>query len=158
MRRHDREVTDLKEILSILDECKVIRLAMVDDGKPYVVPLNFGYTLENGAFTFYCHSALEGRKLDILRKSPSVAFELDCRNALQSGETPCAHSYYYASILGEGSVEFLSGEEKFAGLSALMRHMAGRDDRVFTEEMVEKTAVFAVRVSALSAKKRAPQA
>lgn len=158
MRRHDREVTDLQEILAILDECKVIRLAMIDNGKPYVVPLNFGYACEGGAFIFYCHSALEGRKIDILHTAPTVAFELDCRGALQSGDTPCTHSYYYASILGEGTVEFLSGEAKLTGFSALMRHMAGRNDRVFPEEMVEKTAVFAIHVSSLSAKKRAPKA
>ena len=43
MRRSDREITDLGEILSIINDCKVIHLAMVDDGEPYLLPLNFGY-------------------------------------------------------------------------------------------------------------------
>lgn len=30
MRRSDREITDLGEILSIINDCKVIHLAMVD--------------------------------------------------------------------------------------------------------------------------------
>lgn len=68
MRRSDREITDLGEILSIINDCKVIHLAMVDDGEPYLLPLNFGYACESGAFSFFCHSAREGRKLDILRK------------------------------------------------------------------------------------------
>ena len=55
MRRNDREVTDIQEIRALIDECKVIRLAMINGDKPYVVPLNFGYTYENGAFTFYFH-------------------------------------------------------------------------------------------------------
>ena len=50
----------------------------------YVVPLNFGYTCEDGAFTFYCHSAKEGKKLDVIRKNASVAFEMDCQNTLNS--------------------------------------------------------------------------
>ena len=79
MRRSDREITDLGEILSIINDCKVIHLAMVDDGEPYLLPLNFGYACEGGAFSFFCHSAREGRKLDILRKNPTVAFEMDCR-------------------------------------------------------------------------------
>ena len=153
MRRNDREVTDIQEIRALIDECKVIRLAMINGDKPYVVPLNFGYTYENGAFTFYFHGAKEGKKLDVIRKNASVAFEMDCQNALQHGETACTHSYYYASILGEGKAEILEGDEKCKGLSALMLHMAGRND-VFTAEMADKVAVIAIRVDTLTAKKR----
>ena len=53
MRRSDREITDLGEILSIINDCKVIHLAMVDDGEPYLLPLNFGYACEGGAFSFF---------------------------------------------------------------------------------------------------------
>ena len=59
MRRSDREITDLPEILLIINGCKVIHLAMIDDGEPYLLPLNFGYACENGAFSFFCHSARE---------------------------------------------------------------------------------------------------
>lgn len=113
----------------------------------------FLYAVEDGAFTFYCHSAKEGKKLDVIRKNASVAFEMDCQNALQHGETACTHSYYYASVLGEGKAEVLEGDEKCKGLSALMLHMAGRND-VFTAEMADKVAVIAIRVDALTAKKR----
>ena len=78
---------------------------------------------------------------------------MDCQNALQHGETACTHSYYYAFVLGEGKAEILEGDEKCKGLSALMLHMAGRND-VFTAEMADKVAVIAIRVDALTAKKR----
>ena len=143
MRRSDREITDLGEILSIINDCKVIHLAMVDDGVPYLLPLNFGYACESGAFSFFCHSAREGRKLDILRKNPTVAFEMDC----------CG--YYFASVTGVGHVEFLDGEEKLAALTALMRHMAGREDK-FTEQQARAVEVFAVRADKLSAKAKVP--
>lgn len=113
----------------------------------------FLYAVEDGAFTFYCHSAKEGKKLDVICKNASVAFEMDCQNALQHGETACTHSYYYASVLGEGKVEILEGDEKCKGLSALMLHTAGRND-VFTAEMADKVAVIAIHVDALTAKKR----
>ena len=94
----------------------------------------------------------------MIRKNASVAFEMDCQNALQHGETACTHSYYYASVLGEGKAEILEGDEKCKGLSALMLHMAGRNN-VFTAEMADKVAVIAIRVDALTAKKRPqPQA
>ncbi len=70
----------------------------------------FLYAVEDGAFTFYCHSAKEGKKLDVIRKNASVAFEMDCQNALQHGETACTHSYYYVSVLGEGKAEILEGD------------------------------------------------
>ena len=48
----------------------------------------------------------------MIRKNASVAFEMNCQNALQHGETACTHSYYYASFLGEGKAEILEGDEK----------------------------------------------
>ena len=51
----------------------------------------------------------------MIRKNASVAFEMDCQNALQHGETACTHSYYYASVLGEGKAEILEGDEKVQG-------------------------------------------
>ena len=91
MRRNDREITDSREILSIVNECKVIRLAMLDEqGLPYIIPLNFGYRFADGVFTFYCHSAREGRKLELLRRDPRVSFEMDCRGELQSADHACA--------------------------------------------------------------------
>ena len=36
MRRRDREVTELNEIIHILDSGKVLHLGLVDQGKPYI--------------------------------------------------------------------------------------------------------------------------
>ena len=154
MRRSDREITELSEILSIIRDCKVIRLAMLDEeGLPYLIPLNFGYICEDGKLTFYCHSAREGRKLDLLRRDPRVAFEMDCRGALEEAEHACGYGYYYASVIGRATAELLEGEEKLLGLTALMRHMAGREDR-FTPEQARGVEVIALRVQSLTAKSK----
>lgn len=154
MRRRDREVTDPSEILSIINDCNVIRLAILDeDGLPYLIPLNFGYRHENGALTFYCHSAREGRKLDLLRRDPRVAFEMDCRGALEEAELACSYGYYYASVIGRATAELLEGEEKLLGLTALMRHMSGREDH-FTPEQARGVEVIALRVLSLTAKSK----
>lgn len=113
MRRHDREITDSREILSIVNDCKVIRLAMLDEqGLPYIIPLNFGYRFADGVFTFYCHSAREGRKLELLRRDPRVSFEMDCRGELQSADHACGYGYYYASVIGSGTAELIEGVRK----------------------------------------------
>ena len=59
MRRRDREVTELNEIIHILDSGKVLHLGLVDQGKPYIVPMNYGYAFEDGKLVFYVHSALK---------------------------------------------------------------------------------------------------
>jgi len=71
MRRKDREVTNLDEIRDIIEKCKVCHLAMVDNGMPYVIPLNFGYIIADNLLTLFFHSAKEGRKINILKAKQS---------------------------------------------------------------------------------------
>ena len=63
-------------------------------------------------FLYAVETALSLSIATVIRKNASVAFEMDCQNALQHGETACTHSYYYASVLGEGKAEILEGDEK----------------------------------------------
>jgi nitroimidazol reductase NimA-like FMN-containing flavoprotein (pyridoxamine 5'-phosphate oxidase superfamily) len=59
-----------QEMEDILREEVVGYLGLSMDGKPYVVPLNYGYI--DGKILFHC--ALTGRKLDYLRANPKVCF------------------------------------------------------------------------------------
>lgn len=88
MRRKDREITDIHTILELVSECKVCRLAMTDGGVPYIVPLNYGYEYADGALTFYFHSAKEGRKLEILKKNPTVSSSWTAGASLLKTRTP----------------------------------------------------------------------
>lgn len=54
MRRRDREVTEHSEIMHILDSGKVLHLGLVDQGKPYIVPMNYGYVLKEKSSYFIC--------------------------------------------------------------------------------------------------------
>lgn len=51
---------------------------LVDQGKPYIVPMNYGYILEDDKIVFYCHGALEGRKLDIIRNNSDCCVQIAC--------------------------------------------------------------------------------
>lgn len=44
MRRRDREITDNEKIKEIIKACDCCRLGFNDNGKVYIVPLNFGFT------------------------------------------------------------------------------------------------------------------
>lgn len=121
MRRKDREISDIGEILNILDKCTVMRLGMSDNGAPYIVPLNFGCILEDGRLFFCFHSAPEGRKADILRADPNVFFEADRLIGITGGDMPCQWSCDYESVTGSGVVTFLTeGAERKKALDAIM--------------------------------------
>lgn len=154
MRRKDREVTDISRINELVSGCKVCRMAMCDGTKPYVVALNFGYTFEDEVFTFYFHSAREGRKLDILKANPAVCLELDQAGQVVESASPCAFGYEFASIIAEGNVEFIHDDmEKAAALNHITRHMAGQEFD-FTPQMVCSVCVYKVKVTSLSCKIR----
>ncbi|MDO4785301.1 MAG: pyridoxamine 5'-phosphate oxidase family protein [Fretibacterium sp.] len=155
MRRKDREVADLGAIERIIGACKVFRLAMVDGTRPYVVPMNFGYDLRGGALELYCHSAPEGRKIDILRGNPEVCFEMDCGHRLVEAEAACSYGFAYSSVIGEGSVFFIEEpEEKLRALLKIMEHQAGRSDFSIPPEALSRVSTFRVAATSFSAKQR----
>ena len=79
MTRRELEITDRNEIIEILDKCSYLHLGLCDGDEPYVVPMNYGYTMdENGKLNFYLHGAVWGKKLDIMRKNPKIFAEMEC--------------------------------------------------------------------------------
>ena len=155
MRRKDRQITDLEAIRAILDKAKVLHLAMIDGDRPYAVPLNYGYTLENGALTLYLHSAREGRKLDVLRQNDRVAFVLETNvSQVSGGDIPCKYGEAYASVMGEGTAVLLDDPvQKIEALQILMKTQTGREF-AFTPAMAESVAVIRVNVDSFTAKAR----
>ena len=53
MRRMDREVKDEDKIREMLEHAQVVHIGMVDNGRPYVVPMHYGYQYENGVLVLY---------------------------------------------------------------------------------------------------------
>ena len=152
--KREREVTDMQEIISILDKAKVLHLGLVDGDEPYVVPMNYGYTMEDGKMTIYLHGALQGRKLDVIGVNPKVFFELDCDIVPFEGKTACNYGITYASVMGRGKAVIVEDtEEKIKGLQVLMKTQTGRDFDI-TEKMAGIVSVIRIDVSDFTAKKR----
>ena len=130
MRRKDREVTDLAKIAECVEACEVFRVAMIDGDKPYIVPLNYGYEMEqDGKLTFYFHCATAGRKVDILAKNNNVCFELETDTKYLPADENANWSYAYTSIIGTGACEeIVEKEGKVHALDLLMKH-CGSDRR-----------------------------
>ena len=152
--KREREVTDPVEILEILDKSQVVHIAMVDGDEPYLVPMNYGYTMEDGKMTVYLHGALQGRKLDIIRVNPKVFFELDCDIVPFEGKTACNYGITYASVMGRGKAVIVEDtQEKIKGLQVLMKTQTGRDFDI-TDKMAGIVSVIRIDVSDFTAKKR----
>lgn len=71
MRRTDKEILDQALLEKILIEELVCRIALNDNGKPYLVPMIFGYQ----DHCLFLHSATAGRKIDILKKNNEICKE-----------------------------------------------------------------------------------
>lgn len=153
MRREERRVADTGKIREIISTCSCCRLGLSDDGRVYIVPLSFGFTEQDGRFTFYFHSAKEGRKIRLLTQNGCAAFELDCSYQLKEGPTACSHSALYQSVTGFGRVTFLTQpEEKKQALLAIMRQNTGREDWEIPEAALDNLCTFRLDADEISCK------
>ena len=154
MTKRELQITDPVQIRAILDSAKVLHLGLAVNNEPYVVPMNYGYTMEEGKLTLYLHSAVKGRKLDMLRENPNVFFELECDRVPFAGEKPCQYGLSYSSVMGRGKAVIVAdAEEKMAAMTQLMKTQTGKDF-TFNEQLVSIVAVIRIDVSEYTAKHR----
>lgn len=153
MRRKDKEITDRKQINAILDNCDCCRIGFCDEGRVYIVPLNFGYSYEDETYTFYFHGAKEGRKIDLIKSSPMVGFELDTNYRVLENELACAFSLGYQSVIGTGRISFVDEmQEKKKALTLIMRHNSEKSDWEFTDSIANSVCIFKVQAEEISCK------
>ena len=154
MTKRERQITDPQQILDILDRGKVLHLGLCADNMPYVVPMNYGYTMEGGKLTVYLHSAVQGKKLDMLRANPNVFFAIDCDRIHFEGKLPCQYGLAYSSIMGRGTAQLVEDvEEKKKAMSILMKTQTGKDFS-FEDRLVSIVAVIRIDVTEYTAKHR----
>lgn len=147
MTRREQQITDINEIVKILDKSKVVHLGMVDGDEPYVVPMNYGYIMEDGKPVIYLHGARRGRKLDLIRANPKVFYEMCCDIVPFEGDVACNYGITYASVMGRGVAEIVEDvEEKKLALSVLMKTQTGKD---FTFEDKLTTVVSIIKITTL---------
>ncbi len=152
MRRKDREVSDRSKMLSILDSCDCCRLGLNADGEVYIVPLNFGYHVENDRLEIFFHCAKEGRKLDLIRKNEKVSFEMDTSHSLIKGDEPCSYSFSFQSIMGTGRAAIIDDVDgKLYALNLIMSHY-GKKDSSFERKHADMVEIIKLDVDSWSCK------
>ena len=150
----EKLVTDMDEIVKILDNSKVVHVGMIDGDEPYVVPMNYGYTLEDGKLTLWLHCAKRGRKLDVLRANNKVFFEMECGIQPFEGDIACRYGISYSSIMGRGTAEIVEDVEvKKAALSHLMKAQTGMNFE-FEDKMTTIVGIIKIDTIEFTAKHR----
>ena len=154
MTKRERQVTDPQQILDILDKGKVLYLGLCAGDEPYVVPMNYGYTMEEGKLVMYLHSAIQGKKLDMIQNNPKVFFALDCDRQPFDGVKPCQYGMVYSSVMGKGIAQIVEDvEEKKKAMTILMKTQTGKDFQ-FVDRLVSIVTVIRIDVQEYTAKHR----
>lgn len=154
MTRRELEVTNQTQIVKILDDSKILHLGLVDDGMPYIVPMNYGYIMDGEMLTIYLHGATRGYKMDVIARNPVCCFEMECEVAPFTGKIACQYGTSYYSLMGRGRVVVVEDvEEKKRAMSILMKTQTGKDFE-FNEKLVSIVSVMRIDVSEYTAKHR----
>ena len=147
VRLKDKEITDSREIEAIIQKANVCRLGLVNEDEPYVVPVNFGYERN----VLYFHSALEGLKIDLIRKNNKVCFEIEIDVDIEKTEKSNC-SVKYKSVIGRGRAYILENkEDKIRGLKSIMRHCTG-GEYSYSEEKWNTVLVVRIDIESLTGK------
>lgn len=154
MRRKDREITDMKEIMAIVKKCDACSLAFFDEEYPYVVPVNFGAELQGDKLLLYIHGAKEGKKIELLKRNNRVAFEMNCSHRLIIDENPCKSTMEFESVCGTGIIKILENEkEKVTALTSIMSQYVPKEGFNFQEASIRAVTVLKLSVQAVTGKR-----
>ena len=154
MNRKEREIKDTSDIVDVLKRCNTIRLGLINNGKPYVVPVSFGFDIENGRIVIYFHGAVLGLKCDCIAENNNVCVEADIFYKVE--QTEIGITARYESVIGNGVVCRVDGEQKIYGLRKLVEHYGYTDYPIERCKGLDHTAVYKIVLSEISGKRNLP--
>ena len=154
MRKADREVKSREEIIEIMKRCDVCRLAFNNGEYPYIIPLNFGLEADDKKIILYFHSALEGTKVEIIKREMKATFEMDGKHELQYYEEKGYCTMSYESVTGRGKIKILPENEKMEALKKLMAQYHKDKEAYFNPVAIPRTLVYSLEVEEITAKRK----
>ena len=150
MRKTNQEIRDGQVLQEILQGAVICRIAMMDGDRPYILPVNYGYS--DGCL--FIHSAPEGKKIDLLRKNRQVCFEVEDRPEIIKGERACDWTTRYRSVVGYGEVEILTDEAgKRRGLEVIMARHGAPDLIDFNQKNLDRMVILKLRITSMTGKR-----
>ncbi|RIX59375.1 pyridoxamine 5'-phosphate oxidase family protein [Paenibacillus nanensis] len=167
VRMKKRECTDESKIEAFLEQAETGFLGLSDQGMPYVVPLNFVWIKERGAF--YFHGAEEGRKMRVMEQHNEACLAVSESFGTVPHPVPAHTDTAYMSVMAFGRMEAVPDivEATEAMQAMLDKYVPGYYDSPLARSHVERyrssmgsrTAVFKLVVQRRTAKENeVPQA
>ncbi len=153
MRRKDREIKQLNEIIEIIKKCEVCRIALYDGEFPYIIPMNFGLAVLENDIELYFHCANTGKKLDLIRTNSKAGFEMDCSHKLIIAENACDYSMEFDSVCGHGVLEILEDDQKIDALMYLMKQYSKEASFEFNPNYLKMVTVLKLKVKQITGKR-----
>jgi nitroimidazol reductase NimA-like FMN-containing flavoprotein (pyridoxamine 5'-phosphate oxidase superfamily) len=140
IRKAEKEIIDRGEIDRVIGQSNICHLALIADGRPYVVPVTFGY----GNNAIYFHSAAEGRKIRAIKNNDQVCFNIIGESQTVNEGKRC--TVKYKSVTGDGVAQIVEDEvEKMLGFKLMMLHNLGKELAV-PPEMLKATLVIKISI------------
>lgn len=147
MRRKDRELSK-EEAYEILKSSDYGILSTYNGEYPYGVPVN--YVFDGKAI--YIHCALEGHKIENIKKHPKVCFTIVKNYEILPDEL----STDYQSAIVFGKASLIEGEEKINALRALGMKYSNNLEKIEKEikESGKVTGIIKIEIEYVSGKAR----
>jgi nitroimidazol reductase NimA-like FMN-containing flavoprotein (pyridoxamine 5'-phosphate oxidase superfamily) len=123
-----------EESIDLLSKARYGRLGLCIEGRPYVIPMSFVYSLDK----IFLHSRNSGRKVEAARKNPSVCFEVD----------HLIENKWRSVIVAGVAVLSTSMEAKARMFEAFTaRGIGGHGGAAFSKEMLERMEMCVWEIS-----------
>jgi nitroimidazol reductase NimA-like FMN-containing flavoprotein (pyridoxamine 5'-phosphate oxidase superfamily) len=149
MRKINQEITDKSIIEDILIQSRICRIAMIDNGLPYILPFNYGFEKN----VIYIHSSPAGKKIDLLAKNPRVCFEIEQKADVVKNEKACKWATTYRSVVGYGNIEIISDFiQKKRGLEIIMAHHGAPESIDFETKQIDSLVILKLKIDDITGK------
>ncbi len=149
MRRLDKLIADENVINEILLKTDICRLGLVENNEAYIVPVNFAYS----EGVIYIHSALSGRKMDIIRLNNKVTFEMEYHHEIVKSDIPCGWTAKYRSVTGSGTITIVTDDtSKKHGLDLIMRKYGAEMELNYESGPLSRMVILQLKIESLTGK------
>lgn len=134
----------LDDLHSILDANLVAHVALVQDGKPVVIPMAYSRV----ANKIYLHGSTGSRLMRLLAEEPEVCVSITELKALKIARSNFNSGMHYRSVVIFGQAQVVTDEHKDEALNAMSDAMLpGRVAEVRSSKKKELAATLIVSVS-----------
>ena len=147
----DPRTGELAKAVELLRQAPFASFAVVDSGRPYVVPLNFAYEDSPAPYGRLLFHTGPGRKSAALAVDGRVCVTVSAGEGFVQGDTPCSDGFAFSSVVAEGTARLLEDlPERLAALRAIVaKHDRTMADRPFDERVLARTLVYEVVIESL---------